>query len=506
MNIHLILEKILKNKWHIISFFLFIIYIFIRFQKLIIKDVPYTYDQGRDFLKTAEIFLYRNLTFIGPTTGIMGLYHGAWWYYILGMPFLITKGNLIAFYYLIFFITLITNLIFFIFIKKYFGNLPALFSLMLITFSPYFINISTFAINTVLVHPFFACFLILNFLLLEEKINQKQKYLLLIGLSLGFIFEFEFGFGFFLIPLYLLLIFLNKYFKNIFSSLKNWLFFIAGILIPFFPRILFEIKNNFLQTRTLINFLITPKYFNPKPFEQVFNDRLITFFTYLKDPFSYWLVAIIFYFILLKLNCFFCKRKIVYNNFFKFLLSLFFGLFAFSILYRDNFWSYYYEGIQYLIILIIIVVFYQTKNINRIRRIIIPISLINIIFFILTYFPRINFNLSRGLITRQKIVNFITSQEKNQSFCVNIYTPPVVPYTYEYLFLYSEINKQIKKPTINWINNPNNWVNNQCWYIIEKDDIKERRKQWIKNNLPKNYKTIFKKNIIDTELIKIQRI
>ena len=106
-----------KNKF---LFLILFFYLLIRFPNLLSHDVVYTYDQGRDFLKTAEVFLYKNPTFIGPTTGIMGLYHGAWWYYVLGIPFLLTRGNPIAFYYFIFLITFFTNLLFFYFLKRIF--------------------------------------------------------------------------------------------------------------------------------------------------------------------------------------------------------------------------------------------------------------------------------------------------------------------------------------------------------------------------------------------------
>jgi hypothetical protein len=54
------------------------IYLILRIKPLLAHSVAYTYDQGRDMMKAAEIVLYKNPTFIGPTTGIEGLFHGAW--------------------------------------------------------------------------------------------------------------------------------------------------------------------------------------------------------------------------------------------------------------------------------------------------------------------------------------------------------------------------------------------------------------------------------------------
>ena len=70
------------------------LFIYFRIGSVIYKTVGYTYDQGRDFLKVSEIILQKNITFIGPTTGIEGLFHGAWYYYILTIPFIIFNAIL----------------------------------------------------------------------------------------------------------------------------------------------------------------------------------------------------------------------------------------------------------------------------------------------------------------------------------------------------------------------------------------------------------------------------
>lgn len=51
----------------VLLFFIFI-FIYFRLIPIINQTVPYTYDQGRDFLKAEQIIRGKNLTFIGPTT------------------------------------------------------------------------------------------------------------------------------------------------------------------------------------------------------------------------------------------------------------------------------------------------------------------------------------------------------------------------------------------------------------------------------------------------------
>src|SRR3989344_1530883 len=111
-----------------IVFFILAILLFcyFRLKPIYFQTVGYTYDQGRDFLKAAEIVLDKNPTFIGPTTGIQGVFHGAWYYYLLLIPFFIFSGAPIGFYYFNFLLQLVSFIILIIFVNKYFGYLSAL--------------------------------------------------------------------------------------------------------------------------------------------------------------------------------------------------------------------------------------------------------------------------------------------------------------------------------------------------------------------------------------------
>src|SRR3989344_9237476 len=128
------------------ALFIFVIFLFcyFRLKPLYFQTVGYTFDQGRDFLKAAEIIRDRNITFIGPTTGIQGLFHGAWYYYLLIIPFLIFQGNPIGFYYFNFLIQFVSFSFFYFFLKKFFGQKIALIIAYLIATSPYFIFTSLF--------------------------------------------------------------------------------------------------------------------------------------------------------------------------------------------------------------------------------------------------------------------------------------------------------------------------------------------------------------------------
>jgi len=237
--------------------FIFLISLFFatRLPTLLQKSFPYTYDQGRDFLKVEEIVRYKNPTFIGPTTGIMGLYHGAWWYYYLAIPYILTDGSPTAFAAWVFLTQLISTLAFAYFLKKEFGNLAAVTFFALVAFSPYFANMSSFVINSGFTFPFILLLLYSLYNLFKTK---RTKFYFLTFLSAGFIWEAEYAFGVFLLPSLALTLVLIVKLKALLKK-KNLIFSFFGLLIPLLPRIAFEIKNNFIQTKTLLNFLFKPK-------------------------------------------------------------------------------------------------------------------------------------------------------------------------------------------------------------------------------------------------------
>ena len=114
---------------------------------LYFQSVGYTFDQGRDFLKAAEMILDKNPTFIGPTTGIQGIFHGAWYYYLLLIPFLLLGGVPIGFYYFNFLFHLLSLLVLMFFIRKWFGSVISLLIGAIIAFILNIIESKTYGVS-----------------------------------------------------------------------------------------------------------------------------------------------------------------------------------------------------------------------------------------------------------------------------------------------------------------------------------------------------------------------
>ena len=454
-----------------------------RITPIINQTVPYTYDQGRDFLKAEEIVRDKNIPFIGPTTGIQGVYHGAWWYYFLLVPYLLTSGWPKGFYYALFFLNTTANILFFIFLYRVFGYLPSLIFFMIVSISPYFIRNAFFVSNDMMA-PIFVMLLMFSIYKIFE--SKEKKYLILTGLSLGFIFESEVAFGIFLIPVSILTLLIYK--RDIVS--KKILFFITGLILPMVPRLLFELKNGFMQSKALVLTFFQKKEAHPLLFGAVAEERFRTFVEYWNDLFfernktlSFTILAfvIIALFVLKKLKVEPVKRKFAY-----FFLTIIGILFIVSLFYRGNFfWGYYFQGAQYFYLILLIISVYGAVKLKKTLFLAYFLGFIlfalNLVTVYRNFYNRKTSFL--GLRADSEIVNYIYSNNVSRDFCLKIYTPPVFPFTYRYLIDYKNRNLKVKIPS-------DSFVNNKCWYIIDYDDYKERVSDWRKNNIPEKAKLI----------------
>ena len=143
------------------------------------------------------------------------------------------------------------------------------------------------------------------------------------------------------------------------------------------------------------------------------------------------------------------------------------------------------EGFPLFYLVIISISFYAASQ-SRVKMIkYIPIVVMGI-FLVMTgykmYKALMNTTQTANIDLRAHInvLNYLYAQNKNQPFCVRIYTPPVIPYTYNYSFNYYQRVK--KYPAVS-----TEYVNHKCWYIVEQeqdsDGYKARITQWRSENI-----------------------
>ncbi len=230
LSICLIIFGIILSAW----FFLF-------------NDLVFHTDVARDFLLFENIVHEKPFTLIGPRAGgIPGVFHGPLWLYVNIPAFIIGQGNpvVVGWGWLIFFIGSIYGMWYVS--KKLFGHEVALLSTVLYTFvTAGLVKASFNPSGAVYLSPLFFYFL---YLYLKES---NKFHLALTYFILGLIIQFQMAFG---VPIGLITTAIV-----LFHIVKRkefiHIFFMSTILIPLSSYILFELKHDFLQIRSVLNFL-----------------------------------------------------------------------------------------------------------------------------------------------------------------------------------------------------------------------------------------------------------
>jgi hypothetical protein len=368
---------------------------------------------------------------------------------------------------------------------------------LVVAFSPYFIFTSLFVGNNIMVLPSLLLFLITNFSIFQNANKKSSPFLFFCnGLFLGLIAEFELSFGLFIIPTYVIAHFVFPELKKVVQKKSSLVLSLGGLLIAFIPRILFELKNKFEQTKILLSFLVKPKLYNPKPFQDIFHDRVVLFWGYWEGifPNQWWCLGVSL--ILVALVLFFIMKKKRISSYILFLSYVIGMLFIFSLSYKDNFWGNYYEGIQYVMLCL---VFFMISLLNPKEKWVRYGFILFCCIFSFTQLPTAIQAYTippkkDGLAIQEDAMRVILQNETAQKdYCVRIYTPPVIPHTYNYLFLLNELKGSIRAPSTEWFQGT-------CWFIVEADTYAKRRDDWLNTNVPKDPHTVITYPFKDVEV------
>lgn len=484
------MTKYSKYLWWGALVLIVLVFSSLRLPSIYYREVAYTYDQARDFLAGARMVTDHQLTFIGPTTGIGGLFHGVWWYYFTAFTFLISH-NPITVYVAVFLVQLISLILGMMVIRRLLGSPASLIFGMIVSSASYFIRTSTFVGNNIMAIPSYLTYILsLSYLILNQpKGRNRLVALAIFGLSVGFVAEFELAFGLFLLPVTLFICVLTPL-RRLLNTKLSFAVYASSVIFPFIPRILFEIKNHFIQTKVLLGFFTKPKYYTPKPYADVLSERVANFHNYFSE--AYQNSPTLFFFILLTIiTCvlYFTNpsiRKSVGKKYVLLctLVVTHVGLFLLSLGYKDTFWNYYYEGIQYGLLIVGLLAFSIVLYLVPRRYIGMAMALL-MVGFTLTSVLRIipswnkRYELN-GLAIQEKVMQYVVDQEKpGRPFCAKVYVAPVIPYTYDYLWLYHYLNKTIETPR-------DSFQRGYCWYILEPDQkgFEFRTVKWKEDNIP----------------------
>lgn len=469
--------KMPQDKKSIIVFITLLIIIgigaWLRMSGIFANSFAFTYDVGRDLLKLREIVIDHNLTLIGPTTGLGGLFYGPWWYYILVLPFIVSSGNPQSIALFIALLGIITVIVGYFIGKRVDGNCLGLMIASLLSFSPVMVGLSSQIWNPNIA-PFFVTLSIFILLKLHDA-KSKIPYLFLLGILTGILLDAEIIFGLLFLAGIILSLFLL--FRKKIIQFSSLLFFV-GFLITLLPRVIFEIKHDFIMIRTIF----TERGIQEETIRQGSNtslqtlDFLLSFIANILTDGNKVLGVVILLVLCILLIYSYSKFSKQKKIFLQIILSILLVFIIGVIFFPFTLYEHYLVGLPVILIFLsgLLLVTKPHRFSWLLNGIIVSLVIINVqplrIYSSLTQ-PQWE---GDAAVYRNQVavLDYIYEDAGGRPFNYIVYTPPVHDYTYQYLFKWYGIRQYKYIPSVDHVN--------LFYVIIEPDSQGHRIQEWLK--------------------------
>lgn len=273
-NLRFIRDIVSKNK---LATFIFLIAVFLRFVNLE-PFVTFLGDQGRDAIIVKRIITFEHLPAIGPTMSIGGVFLGPFFYYLMAPFLFISNFHPVGMAIGVALLSIIGIIGAYFIVKKLTSTIPALIFLILISFSSVNIEFARFSWNPNLlpVSTFFTLYFFYRTIT-----NRGFLDAFLFGSFFSFSIQFHYLAILALTPILILSAthLLEK--KNRVTFIKNLGMAVVAFCLFLSPFILFEIKNNFLNTRNAFKFFSEKETGQTEPYFSATVSTAQSFFSHI---------------------------------------------------------------------------------------------------------------------------------------------------------------------------------------------------------------------------------
>ncbi len=233
-------KKLLFQNWQIIL--ILVLALFLRVFRLPYL-ITFAGDQGRDLLVVQKMIVDHRWTLLGPKTSIFPIYFGPAYYYLILPVLFVSKLDPLGVSYFMVFLWLCAIYLTYLIGKNVFCSRVGLYSAFFFSIWPLGIEYSRQSFSS-FPTPFFAT--IFLFGLWYSLMKKNNIGFFLTGLSFGVMMQLHYlNFLLFLTAFFVLVVF-----KKL--SLKRTLFFLFGFIFTFSPMIMFEVRHNLFNSKTLI--------------------------------------------------------------------------------------------------------------------------------------------------------------------------------------------------------------------------------------------------------------
>lgn len=487
------------------SAFLFRVYLIFR------DSVPFAYDMGRDLLWTKDIVFYHTPTLIGPAASIWGVYFGPFWYYFLAFPLLVTNGNPLSAVIATSTAVVLSGALSFLLFRKIAGSFFAYILMVLILFSSNLINISTFAFHANLL-PLLTIFMI-YFCFLSVTKNAKFIALAFLATSLMFSADPAPAVAFSFIPVVVFGFYKLYKSKNLAQIL--FLSFIAYSL-PFIPQMLFELRNNFVETRSLLSYFMgdNPSLSGQLPFFARVVNRLDVFFDFFAANFTAGNFHLAIIFLVAVTTGVYMTTKTIKNEKVKILLYInllcvLTAFLIFTIPFNVEVKNWYLHGLTIPVAFLILFALYNFKRNKILIYVFISIYLtVNLAHFFNPGKRLLGLIDPAQLTNQLQAINYIYKDSSDFPFSVYVFTPPIYDLSYQYLFWWQGVRLKKGLPEefaylpsqADYVRNKKNYSSSgrssdEIYLVVENspENPNYSKKEWLKKF--QDYKIVWDKNI-----------
>jgi hypothetical protein len=406
------------------------------------------FDQGRDALVIRDLLLNHKLFLIGPTTGIDGIFLGPLYYLTLIPWYALGDGNPVfpAIY------SAMTTILALAFTARVgyeiSGKRTAFIFLLMGGFSHWMIVFSRWLANPtqLMLASSLAIFG------LWRVLNGKPKYWFLVSIAVAAGLQFEAAGAIYFLPAIIIFLLFNRRLMP-----KGKVLILSGFIFFFFllPQIIFDFRHEHIMTRAFFNFLFVEKSFHADSLLVNIPNRIYLFVGFLGSKiFPSTTVFSPFVVIILLISAIICVRKLI-NRGTQFLLIWLITPLLGLTFYQGNhgyIWDYYLMGV-YLTFLLLVSVLISKLSMNNFGKI---LALVILSLFFWVNLPMTWNHLSASI---DNPTNIYLSNEKQavswvfqnagqytDPFNVDVYVPPVIPYSYDYLFAWLGTTMYHKNP------------------------------------------------------------
>ena len=410
----------------------------IRAIEVLTNNYVFLFDQGRDYLAVQDIVVNRKLTLIGASTGLHGIFHGPFWYYLLAIPFILWQGDPYGGQVLMLVLGLLTLILMYLIPRRIFNKKIGLIAFFLTAVCRPIMSQSTMIWN-----PFpVTVLIVLSFYLFYGYFkSRKPNYLAFGFFSIAMMYHFEVtaAIAFLLYSLLFFLIIDRKHKK------KTYVYSFLAIILGFSTAIIFDIRHDFLQLKVILNFLTGKGTSLSAPGFNLLaqQDHLRGFWANFQTTFNLSKSSIGLFFVVNLLGgIWLIRQRLMTKSQRKlFIYLLLFPLvnFVFYIFYSDTVWQWHLTHLYFVYILISSVVAYYLLKKKLIFRLIYIIFLVIMLinsFKILSSRYKNDWSDLRGVAGvkgKLQVIDYIYNDVGGEEFNVFVFTPPIYDYPHQYL-------------------------------------------------------------------------